>query len=164
MTIIDGLTEVANRRRLEEFLDRELAGAQRHGRALSVAVIDADHFKTVNDKYGHIAGDFVLRKLASVIQSIIRRDELLARYGGEEFVVVMPSTTLEQGATLGEKIRSLIESTDFEFENRKIPVTVSVGVATLQESVKSVDSFIHSADEALYKAKDQGRNQVCVAE
>ncbi len=164
MTIIDGLTEVANRRRLEEFLDRELAGAQRHGRALSVAVIDADHFKTVNDKYGHIAGDFVLRKLASVIQGIIRRDELLARYGGEEFVVVMPSTSLDQGAMLGEKIRSLVETTAFEFEERRIPVTVSVGVATLRESIQTVDSFIHSADEALYRAKEEGRNRVCIAQ
>ena len=163
MTIIDGLTEVANRRRLEEFLDRELAGAQRHGRALSVAVIDADHFKNVNDKYGHIAGDFVLRKLASVIQGIIRRDELLARYGGEEFVVVMPSTSLDQGAMLGEKIRALVESTAFEFEDRHIPVTVSVGVATLRESVQTVDSFIHLADEALYQAKEDGRNRVCIA-
>jgi len=163
MTIIDGLTEVANRRRLEEFLDRELAGAQRHGRALSVAVIDADHFKNVNDKYGHIAGDFVLRKLANVIQGIIRRDELLARYGGEEFVVVMPSTSLDQGAMLGEKIRALVESTAFEFEDRRIPVTVSVGVATLREAIQTVDSFIHTADEALYRAKEEGRNRVCIA-
>ena len=163
MTIIDGLTEVANRRRLEEFLDRELAGAQRHDRALSVAVVDADHFKNVNDKYGHIAGDFVLRKLANVIQGIIRRDELLARYGGEEFVVVMPSTSLDQGAMLGEKIRALVESTAFEFEDRRIPVTVSVGVATLREAIQTVDSFIHTADEALYRAKEEGRNRVCIA-
>ena len=79
MTITDGLTEVANRRKLEEFLERELAGATRHQRPLSGAVIDADHFKSVNDNYGHIAGDFVLRKIAHVIQDVIRKDELLAR-------------------------------------------------------------------------------------
>ena len=164
MTICDGLTGIANVRHLDEFLDREFARSRRHGRDLCVLMMDLDHFKNINDEFGHLTGDFVLRELAGLLAQRVRREELLARYGGEEFVVVMPSTTLQQGATLGEKIRSLIESTDFEFENRKIPVTVSVGVATLQESVKSVDSFIHSADEALYKAKDQGRNQVCIAE
>jgi len=161
MTITDGLTEVANRRKLEEFLERELAGAIRHKRPLAVAVIDADHFKAVNDNFGHIAGDYVLRKIAHVIQGVIRKDELLARYGGEEFVIVMPESTLEQAATLAEKVRKLIEETEFHFEEHTIPVTVSVGVASHYSKVQDVDGFIKVADEALYRAKDTGRNRVC---
>ena len=161
MTITDGLTEVANRRKLEEFLERELAGAIRHKRPLAVAVIDADHFKAVNDNFGHIAGDYVLRKIAHVIQGVIRKDELLARYGGEEFVIVMPESTLEQAATLAEKVRKLIEETEFHFEEHTIPVTVSVGVASHYSKLQDVDSFIKAADEALYRAKDTGRNRVC---
>ena len=164
MTITDGLTEVANRRKLEEFLERELAGATRHQRPLSVAVIDADHFKSVNDNYGHIAGDFVLRKIAHVIQDVIRKDELLARYGGEEFVIVMPESTMEQSAMLAEKVRKLIEETKFTFEDHVIPVTVSVGVASHYPQLQDVDAFIQAADEALYRAKDTGRNKVCCHE
>ena len=164
MTITDGLTEVANRRKLEEFLERELAGATRHKRPLSVAVIDADHFKSVNDKYGHIAGDFVLRKIAHVIQGVIRKDELLARYGGEEFVIVMPESTMEQSAMLAEKVRKLIEETEFSFEDHVIPVTVSVGVAAHYAKLQDVDAFIQAADEALYRAKETGRNKVCCHE
>lgn len=161
MTITDGLTEVANRRKLEEFLERELAGAIRHKRPLSVAVIDADHFKAVNDNFGHIAGDYVLRRLAHVIQGVIRKDELLARYGGEEFVIVMPESTLEQSSMLAEKVRKLIEETKFTFEEHTIPVTVSVGVANHYSKLQDVDAFIKAADEALYRAKETGRNRVC---
>lgn len=161
MTITDGLTEVANRRKLEEFLERELAGAIRHKRPLSVAVIDADHFKAVNDNFGHIAGDYVLRRLAHVIQGVIRKDELLARYGGEEFVIVMPESTLQQASLLAEKVRKLIEETKFHFEEHTIPVTVSVGVAHHYSKLQDVDAFIKAADEALYRAKETGRNRVC---
>ncbi|MBT6177290.1 MAG: diguanylate cyclase [Deltaproteobacteria bacterium] len=161
MTITDGLTEVANRRKLEEFLERELAGAIRHKRPLSVAVIDADHFKAVNDNFGHIAGDYVLRRLAHVIQGVIRKDELLARYGGEEFVIVMPESTLQQASVLAEKVRKLIEETKFHFEEHTIPVTVSVGVANHYSKLQDVDAFIKAADEALYRAKETGRNRVC---
>ena len=161
MTITDGLTEVANRRKLEEFLERELAGAIRHKRPLSVAVIDADHFKAVNDNFGHIAGDYVLRRIAHVIQGVIRKDELFARYGGEEFVIVMPESTLEQSSMLAEKVRKLIEETKFTFEEHTIPVTVSVGVANHYSKLQDVDAFIKAADEALYRAKETGRNRVC---
>lgn len=161
MTITDGLTEVANRRKLEEFLERELAGAIRHKRPLAISVIDADHFKAVNDNFGHIAGDYVLRRIAHVIQGVIRKDELLARYGGEEFVIVMPESTLEQASLLAEKVRKLIEETKFHFEEHTIPVTVSVGVASHYSKLQDVDSFIKAADEALYRAKEAGRNRVC---
>jgi diguanylate cyclase (GGDEF)-like protein len=161
MTITDGLTEVANRRKLEEFLERELAGAIRHKRPLAISVIDADHFKAVNDNFGHIAGDYVLRRIAHVIQGVIRKDELLARYGGEEFVIVMPESTLEQASLLAEKVRKLIEETKFHFEEHTIPVTVSVGVANHYSKLQDVDAFIKAADEALYRAKEAGRNRVC---
>ena len=161
MTITDGLTEVANRRKLEEFLERELAGAIRHKRPLAISVIDADHFKAVNDNFGHIAGDYVLRRIAHVIQGVIRKDELLARYGGEEFVIVMPESTLEQASLLAEKVRKLIEETKFHFEEHTIPVTVSVGVANHYSKLQDVDAFIKAADEALYRAKETGRNRVC---
>ena len=153
MMIKDGLTGVANRRHLDEFLERELAGALRHKRPLSIAVIDADRFKSINDNHGHVAGDLVLKQLAQTINKTIRRDELLARYGGEEFVVVMPESNLEQATVLGEKIRYMVEQTPVTFENLRIPVTVSVGIAGLSPEATCPEAFIKLADSALYRAK-----------
>ncbi|MEE2959315.1 MAG: GGDEF domain-containing protein [Myxococcota bacterium] len=162
MMIKDGLTGVANRRYLDEFLERELAGALRHERPLSIAVVDADRFKSINDNHGHVAGDLVLKQLAQTINKTIRRDELLARYGGEEFLVVMPESNLEQATVLGEKIRHMVEQTPVTFENQRIPVTVSIGIAELSPQATCPEAFIQLADSALYRAKKLGRNQVQV--
>src|SRR5246127_2608966 len=110
LTIIDALTDTHNKRYLLEFLDRELARSARYGRPLSLVLFDIDHFKTINDTFGHLGGDFTLRELAAVVKAGIRKEELFARYGGEEFVIVLPETTRE-GAVIGaERIRSLVET------------------------------------------------------
>ena len=163
LAIEDGLTGVANRRYFDEFLERELARAIRYQRPLAVAILDADHFKSINDTYGHLAGDHILQTLARVASETTRREELFARYGGEEFVLVMPEKSPEQAAQYAEKLRSLIETTAFEFEGQKIPVTVSIGVANLSNKIRSVSSFAQEADRALYEAKETGRNRVCIA-
>ncbi|MCC6748601.1 MAG: GGDEF domain-containing protein [Deltaproteobacteria bacterium] len=160
MTIIDGLTEAHNKRYLFDYLERELARCQRYGRPLSVVIFDLDHFKQVNDTHGHLTGDAVLRELARRLRSRIRREELLARYGGEEFVVVLPEAGHAGAMRFAEQLRELVGSQPFEFEGEVIPLTVSVGVATLEGEPMEVSPFIKMADENLYRAKRAGRNRV----
>ncbi len=160
MTISDGLTNVANVRCLNEFLDREMARSRRYGRGLCVLMLDIDHFKAVNDNLGHLTGDFVLRELAQLTSRRVRREELFARYGGEEFVLVLPETTLEGAVQYAEALRALIETHRFHFEGNTIEITVSIGVAAFQPNMASSQDLIRIADECLYKAKHAGRNRV----
>ncbi|HEU4409332.1 MAG TPA: GGDEF domain-containing protein [Polyangiaceae bacterium] len=162
MTIFDGLMQVYNRRYLYEALEREIIRARRHGRDLSVVMFDIDHFKQVNDRYGHLAGDFVLKELARVVQSRIRRDEVFARYGGEEFSLVLPETNLDGAAALAETLRRKISEHPFTFQAETIPVTVSMGIAMLSEAERGSVELIQRADEKLYEAKRSGRNRVCL--
>jgi diguanylate cyclase (GGDEF)-like protein len=161
MTIFDGLMQVYNRRYLFEALEREIIRARRHGRDLSVVMFDIDHFKQVNDRFGHLAGDFVLKELARVVQSRIRRDEVFARYGGEEFSLVLPETTLEGAYALAETLRRKISEHGFAFQSETIPVTVSMGIAVLSDVERGATELIKRADEKLYEAKRGGRNRVC---
>jgi diguanylate cyclase (GGDEF)-like protein len=160
LTIIDGLTQVFNKRYLLEFLDREMARCLRHGRALSLVIFDIDHFKKINDAYGHLAGDYVLRELASALKSRIRKEECFARYGGEEFALVLPETGHENTVFLADKLRKLVEQHQFVFEGKRIPVTFSGGVADLTPGHADALAFIKAADARLYEAKHRGRNQV----
>lgn len=161
MMITDGLTGIANRRKLDEALENEFLRAKRYGRPLSIAILDADHFKKINDNHGHIVGDFVLKKLATLFQQNIRREELLGRYGGEEFVVVMPEVDSTGAFQLAEKLRKTVETTVFKSGEKELPVTISVGVATLGAE-GSVKDFLDTADQALYRSKDEGRNRVTI--
>jgi two-component system, cell cycle response regulator len=154
---------VPNRRSFDDFLEREFARAKRYERPLSLGMFDLDHFKLVNDHHGHLAGDYVLGRLASTLRTLVRREELLARYGGEEFAIVMPETQLEKAEMFGEKVRSLVESTSFVFDGATIPVTVSMGLATLTTGIEDQMQLVKAADAALYEAKRLGRNRVCVA-
>lgn len=160
MTIVDGLTQIHNKRYLFESLDREIIRARRHDRPLSLLMFDIDFFKRINDHYGHLAGDHVLRELAETVQSRIRRDEVFARYGGEEFVIVLPETTMDGAQQLAESIREKVSEHQFVFQGESIPVTISVGVALVQEA-DSATEIIQRADEKLYEAKRSGRNRVC---
>jgi diguanylate cyclase (GGDEF)-like protein len=159
LAITDGLTQVANKRAMLEFLDREVARASRHHRPLSLAILDVDHFKKVNDTYGHLAGDGVLKGVAESAQRIVRKDELLARYGGEEFVLILPETPLPKAKAFAERIRQLVANETFEYEGQTIAVTVSLGVAELQPDEQG-ESLIRRADAFLYQAKHEGRNRV----
>jgi diguanylate cyclase (GGDEF)-like protein len=160
MTIIDGLTQAHVKRYLLEALEKEIIRARRHERALSFLMFDIDHFKKINDFHGHLAGDFVLKELAKIVQSRIRRDEVFARYGGEEFALVLPETDLDGAHALAEGLREKIEASRFTFQNEVIRVTVSIGVAMLGEADRTSLDLIRRADEKLYEAKRGGRNRV----
>ncbi len=160
MTIRDGLTSVANVRYLNEFLEREFARSRRHGRELSVVLIDIDFFKKINDSLGHLTGDYVLRELARVVESRVRRDELFARYGGEEFCLVLPETGRDGAVAYAEIIRRSVETHRFVFDGTDVPVTISCGVAGFTPEMSRPVDIIKAADEALYRAKRAGRNRV----
>jgi diguanylate cyclase (GGDEF)-like protein len=161
LTILDGLTGVHNRRYLMEFLDREIARSQRHGRPLALAMLDIDYFKKINDVHGHVAGDHVLQSFAQLVSRVVRKDELFARYGGEEFVVVLPESEGDQVLSFCERIRQLVEEHTIEFDNAQIPLTISIGAASNRPSYTATD-LIAAADDQLYRAKKGGRNRVCI--
>src|SRR5262249_24409159 len=161
LTIIDALTDVHNKRYLMEFLDRELSRSARYHRPLALILFDIDHFKEINDVYGHLGGDFTLRELAASVKSVVRKEELLARYGGEEFVVVLPESTLEGAVSVSERIRSMVENHTFVFEEQEYHITISLGVAsTSGAEVLTPTELIRQADERLYQAKRAGRNRI----
>jgi diguanylate cyclase (GGDEF)-like protein len=160
MAIMDGLTGLFNKRYFMENLDKEISRARRHKRALSLIMFDIDHFKNVNDTYGHLAGDHVLKSLSELIRSRVRREEIVARYGGEELVVLMPETDVDGAFQLAEQIRSRVETHEFSFSGRTVRITISGGVAGAEEANFEIMPFIQIADERLYEAKNAGRNQV----
>jgi two-component system, cell cycle response regulator len=160
MTITDGLTDVGNKKRLDQVVQKEIPRAVRHERALSMLMMDIDHFKDVNDTYGHLAGDSVLRDLASIVQKRLRPDDELGRYGGEEFAAVLPETSLAGAVRIAEDLRLLVAQHPFMVEGEQIKVTISIGAAELQPGMDSKALF-RAADECLYKAKNGGRNRVC---
>ena len=160
LTTVDGLTQIYNKRYFMEVLEREISRCHRYARDLSLIMFDIDHFKQVNDNYGHLAGDHVLKHLASVIKARIRREDIMARYGGEEFTIILPEIDHFNAMRFSEKIRILVENTDFQFEDTNIPVTISIGVTTASEEVRTPDEFIKIADDNLYEAKHNGRNCV----
>ncbi len=160
MTIIDGLTQAHVKRYLLEAMEKEIIRARRHVRDLSFMMFDIDHFKKINDFHGHLAGDFVLKDLARIVQGRIRRDEVFARYGGEEFAIVLPETNLEGARMLAEGLREKVESSRFVFQGEQIKVTISIGVAMLTDGDRSSVDLIKNADAKLYEAKRGGRNRV----
>ena len=162
LTIIDALTEIHNKRYFLEFLERELARSSRYERPLSVIMVDIDRFRTINEEFGHLGGDFTLRELAARIKGNIRKEELFARYGGEEFTVVLPETTAEGAARLADRLVKVVHETPFQYEGKSYTVTISAGVATtMGEKNVTPHDLIRRADEKLYQAKNAGRN--CVA-
>ncbi len=160
MTIMDGLTGIHNKRYLVEQLDRELSRATRHGRPLSMVICDIDHFKLVNDEFGHLAGDYVLKEVAQLAKSRIRPDDVIARYGGEEIAIILPETDVAGGVRIADQLRAMIDDETFVFEDEYIDVTISCGVAQLQPSWRAYE-FVRAADMQLYEAKRAGRNCVC---
>jgi diguanylate cyclase (GGDEF)-like protein len=161
LAIIDGLTEIPNKRCLNEFLSRELARAQRHSRSLSLVMFDVDRFKTVNDEMGHLCGDHVLREMTGRLRAVIRAEELLARYGGEEFCVVLPECTRDEAVTVAERLRQLVESQPFHFDGSEVKITISLGVACTEGGeLITPPQLLERADVKLYEAKRTGRNKV----
>jgi two-component system cell cycle response regulator len=160
LTITDGLTGIANRRAFEEKIEAEVYHALRHARPLSLVMFDLDHFKKVNDRYGHMAGDHVLKTVASVVRSRIRQGDVFARYGGEEFALLLRETPKAMAAQLAEEIRAAVADSELVFEHQVIRVTVSMGVAEVMPDLRTPHELVKAADARLYDAKRDGRNRV----
>ena len=156
----DGLTGLYNHDYFQSMLQQELLQSQRQLRNLSVIMIDIDHFKKFNDKWGHQVGDLVLKKVARSIQATCRESDIVARYGGEEMVVILPETNPQMAVKVAERIRKQIENVPIQFDNQNLNVTASLGVSSLSAEVKDKEILIKKADAALYNSKDRGRNQV----
>ncbi|GIJ68197.1 hypothetical protein Voc01_031140 [Virgisporangium ochraceum] len=160
LAVVDELTGIANRRRFLEMADRDLVAAIRHGRPLSAMMIDIDHFKSVNDTYGHPTGDDVIREVASRLAAHARRTDLLGRYGGEEFSLVLPETGTLTCKELAERLRSAIADEPVQTRTGPLDVTVSIGTASRQPGDHDLITLLSRADQALYEAKNAGRNRV----
>ena len=158
----DGLTRISNRHHFDTRLREEMKRHQRHKDELSLMMIDLDYFKSVNDTYGHQAGDMVLREVGRILNHTLRESDFPARYGGEEFVVILPQTKEEQAWMLAERLRDQIGQTLFRFQKKRFRVTASIGIAGLKPgALTPPECLVHNADQALYLAKTNGRNMVC---
>lgn len=159
----DPLTGLYNRRHVFRLVEGELKRHRRYGTALSVILIDADHFKRVNDIHGHCAGDAALRSIASVCTTSVRETDVVGRFGGEEFIVLLPHTDVTSAAVVAQRIRRRMDRTRARYRDRRIRVTLSLGVAEARPGADGFDELLRLADEALYAAKRAGRNRVATA-
>jgi len=156
LSVTDALTGLPNRRALDEALSQELERAQRYGQAMTVVILDVDHFKQVNDGHGHAVGDLVLQRFAALMAAQVRTNDLVGRWGGEEFLLLCPSTGVDGGLALAEKLRATLAAHVFEGLGCR---TASFGVAALNDG-ETLQSLLSRADAALYEAKRRGRNRV----
>lgn len=157
----DGLTQCYNKMYFNGKLDIEVKKSKVTGSPLSLIIFDLDHFKKLNDNFGHDAGDYVLKEMAAVLRDNgIRKGDTFARYGGEEFVVLLPKTNLKQAFEIAERLRKLVYDHNFIYEEKKLPVAASIGVADYRQGVESGTDLFKRADSAVYKSKENGRNQV----
>jgi two-component system, cell cycle response regulator len=157
----DPLTNAYNKRHFMDRLTGEFSYAERKGTPLSLIMFDIDHFKNTNDTYGHPAGDFVLMRLSTLAQSIIREEDVYARYGGEEFAIILKGTDRQGARVLAERLRKLVEEHEFLFDGQRIPTTISIGVCSVHDgNISDSDALIKKTDSFLYNSKNSGRNQV----
>jgi len=159
----DALTELCNRRHFTELADKELSRAHRHARPLVMAILDLDHFKPINDRYGHIAGDAVLRQFSDILRAHVRADDIAARIGGEEFAVLLPETSIEEGQRFADRLRNAVADAEFRPGGEPRRITVSIGLAAMEPQRDTRSALMRAADTALYRAKEEGRNTVRVA-
>lgn len=161
LSMTDGLTSLRNRRAFDQQLPAALEHARRYGRSLSLVIIDVDHFKAINDAYGHDAGDAILRGIAQLIASGSRQTDYTARIGGEEFAILLPETALFDGLQFAEKLRASVAASTIRVGDTGHRVTVSIGIANVPHSqVRDPEELFRAADQALYRAKANGRNRV----
>ncbi len=160
LSITDELTKLYTRRHLKSVLAQEFERAKRYGTIVTVAMIDIDDFKMINDKYGHIAGDYVLKEVSKIFLNTLRKTDFVYRYGGEEICILMPETVIDKAFIPLERLRKTIENRDFIFEGKKMKVTVSIGASTFGKEMRDAGELIERADAALYRAKKSGKNKV----
>ncbi len=156
----DSLTGILNRRTIEVETMRQLAQIKRSGDNVAIMMIDVDHFKQINDRHGHPAGDEVLRRLAHLMRSVVRGTDYIARYGGEEFCILLPATGEKQAAALAERLRRLYSELRVDWNGHSLQSTISIGVADSRQAGSDLETLIKAVDTALYQAKHQGRNRV----
>jgi diguanylate cyclase (GGDEF)-like protein len=160
----DSLTGVANRGRFMELAETEMARARRYGNPYAVLLLDIDHFKEVNDKYGHKSGDVVLRELTSIMRRVLREVDIIGRIGGEEFAVLLPQTEPEKALQVAERLRETVASTNIAIaSDTPLRISVSIGISVPSANSNLIDEILRKADAALYMAKNSGRNRVCVS-
>ncbi len=160
LSITDELTHLYTRRHLKSVLGQEFERAKRYGTIVSVAMVDIDDFKQINDKYGHMAGDYILKEVSKLFINTLRKTDFVYRYGGEEICVLMPETLVEKAFVPLERLRNTIANRNFIFEGKKVNVTISIGAATFDKIMREPVELLERADAALYKAKKNGKNQV----
>ncbi len=156
----DELTNILNRRSFTRFIQYEFKKAQTRSQPFALIILDIDHFKNINDQYGHQVGDKILQSLAQIMQSSFRQADQVSRWGGEEFAILLPQTTLHNANTVAEKLRKTIESSVYKHKAQHIKYTISLGVSEFLSSDDSFEAVIKRADDALYQAKNEGRNCV----
>jgi len=162
LAYMDGVTGIFNRRYFELRIAEEMARSTRHGLTFSVIMVDIDHFKQLNDEFGHLVGDEVLRQVSAILTQQLRKSDVLSRFGGEDFAIITPETALDSALAVADKLRRVVESWHFPGVAR--PVTISAGVAEFPAQGGTRDELVKSADEALYAAKQTGRNRVVTAQ
>lgn len=160
LAVTDELTTCYNRRHFMELAETEWLRARRYATPLALILLDADHFKHINDTHGHQCGDLLLREIALTCRATLRSTDILARFGGEELIVLLPQTDLAGALIMAERMRRQVQGLVLPWRGRKIEATVSIGVAALHAGIESIDGLIHDADVALYDAKRGGRNRV----
>ena len=163
LAIIDPLTELYNRRYFQQVLEKEFLRSNRYTSPLSLAMIDIDNFKKLNDTYGHQFGDEVLQVVSRLFQDSLRKTDYVARYGGEELIAILPETSIEQAIIPIERLRCKISDQVFMYDFKRVNVTVSIGIAQNNYDLLSADNFIKLADNALYEAKQKGKNRIELA-
>ncbi|MDZ4261706.1 MAG: diguanylate cyclase [Pseudomonadota bacterium] len=163
LSVTDSLTGLYNRKKLDDILAHQFARFKRNQRLFSVLMMDIDHFKILNDTYGHLAGDYVLASVAKIFSASIRSIDYAARYGGEEFVIVLPETMISAALEMAERIRAQVQNATYDYNDQSMVVTLSIGVADVCSSDDTASTVIARADQMLYAAKRAGRNQVCCA-
>jgi len=159
---LDGLTGCFNRKYILDYLETEVKRCQRLELPLSFIMFDFDHFKDINDKYGHLTGDYVLKETVKLVrEKVLRASDVLGRYGGEEFCVIMSEAPIRTAVEVAERIRKAVEKHEYVFDGKKLNIMISAGVATTVKTTDTSKVLIDTADKALYRAKEAGRNRVC---
>jgi diguanylate cyclase (GGDEF)-like protein len=160
LTLTDSLTGIYNRRYLDLFMEKSIPISKKTNSPSVFMMLDIDHFKKVNDNFGHQCGDEALKHTSSIIRNFVRKSDVFVRFGGEEFAVILPNTNVAEGLIIAESIREAVEKSEFIYKNERIHLTISIGVSLYNGD--TAEEFIGKSDNALYKAKENGRNQIAI--